>query len=157
MERPAGIPGFLFIDHIAIAVPRGGLSAQVTAYELLGFSEVHREEVHGADQVREVLLRIGEGPNLIQLLEPLTDSSPVQKLLDRNHGLTCYAHTAFRVQNARAAFDHLKANGFQILDPAPRPGSRGTTIFFVHPKSLATAPFGYLMEIVEDPSSVPVS
>lgn len=62
------VPGFLFVDHLAISVPQGSLDAQVNAYELLGFRELHREEVHGTDQVREVLLQIGDGPNLIQLL-----------------------------------------------------------------------------------------
>ena len=147
------LPGFQFIDHIAIAVPSGELAAQLAAYEQLGFREVHREEVLGRDQVREVLLRIGAGPNLIQLLEPLADSSPVQKVLDRAGGRACFAHTAFRVTNAQAAFDFMKEQGFQILDDAPRAGSRGTTIFFVHPKSSLNAPFGYLMEIVEDPAA----
>ena len=67
----ADVPGFLCVDHVAIAVKAGDLDAQAAAYRLLGFTEVHREEVHGGDQVREVLLRIGDGPNLIQLLEPL--------------------------------------------------------------------------------------
>jgi methylmalonyl-CoA/ethylmalonyl-CoA epimerase len=42
-------------------------------------------------------------------------------------------------------------NGFKIIDKAPRPGSRGTTVFFVHPKSREENPFGYLIEVVEDP------
>ena len=142
------IPGFLFVDHIAIAVPRGSLDAQVATYTAIGFRELHREDVLGGDQVREVLLEIGGGPNLIQLLEPLNDTSPVQKLLDKNGGRGGFAHVAFRVKNARAAFDHLRNSGLQIIDPAPRPGSRGTTVFFVHPKSL-----GYLVEIVEDPNA----
>jgi methylmalonyl-CoA/ethylmalonyl-CoA epimerase len=144
------IPGFLFVDHVAIAVPRGELESQVAAYLLLGFREIHREDVLGGDQVREVLLEIGAGPNLMQLLEPLTDDSPVQKLLDRNGGKGGFAHVAFRVRNARIAYDHMAANGFRLIDAAPRAGSRGTTVFFVHPKT----PFGYLMEIVEDPHDV---
>ncbi|RPJ53824.1 MAG: glyoxalase, partial [Acidobacteria bacterium] len=60
-------PGFLCVDHVAIAVRAGELDAQAAAYQLLGFTEVHREEVLGTDQVREVLLRVGDGPNLIQL------------------------------------------------------------------------------------------
>ncbi len=147
------VPGFLFIDHLAIAVPQGSLEAQVEAYGRLGFREKHREDVLGIDQVREVMLEIGGGPNLIQLLEPLTPASPVQKLIDRNGGKGGFAHVAYRVQNAQAAFDHLKAAGFHIIDSAPRPGSRGTTMFFVHPKSLDAAPFGYLIEIVEAPCS----
>ena len=47
------------------------------------------------------------------------------------------------------AFDFFKANNFRIIDEAPRPGSRGTTVFFLHPKSHENAPFGVLYEIVE--------
>jgi methylmalonyl-CoA/ethylmalonyl-CoA epimerase len=146
-EDPSNIPGFQFVDHVAIAVPQGELDAQVKAYGALGFQEIHREEVYGGDQVRESLLRVGEGPNLIQLLEPLGSNSPVQKLIDRNGGRGGLAHVAFRVLSARAAFDYMKDAGFQLIDKAPRKGSRGTTVFFVHPKSL-----GVLIEIVEEPA-----
>jgi methylmalonyl-CoA/ethylmalonyl-CoA epimerase len=146
------IPGFQFVDHVAIAVPTGQLDAQVAAYALLGFREIHREEVYGGDQVREALLQIGDGPNLIQLLEPLSADSPVQKLLDKNGGRGGFAHIAFRVASAQRAFDQMKADGFNIIDKAPRPGSRGTTVFFVHPKSRAENPFGFLIEVVEDPA-----
>ncbi|WP_437666198.1 VOC family protein [Sorangium sp. So ce1182] len=147
------IPGFLFIDHLAIAVPAGQLEAQVNAYELLGFREVHREEVRGTDQVREVLLRIGDSENLIQLLEPLSSDSPVQKLIDKNGGRGGFAHVAYRVRDVQVAFDELKARGFRIIDAAPRPGSRGTTIFFLHPKSRDDAPFGHLIEVVQSNES----
>jgi methylmalonyl-CoA/ethylmalonyl-CoA epimerase len=146
------IPGFQFVDHVAIAVPTGQLDAQVAAYALLGFREIHREEVYGGDQVREALLQIGDGPNLIQLLEPLSADSPVQKLLDKNGGRGGFAHIAFRVASAQRAFDQMKADGFNIIDKVPRPGSRGTTVFFVHPKSRAENPFGFLIEVVEDPA-----
>jgi methylmalonyl-CoA/ethylmalonyl-CoA epimerase len=82
------------------------------------------------------------------LLEPLGPDSPVQKLIDKNGGHGGLAHVAFRVCNAHAAFQYMQENGFQLIDEAPRPGSRGTTVFFVHPKSL-----GVLIEIVEDPAS----
>jgi methylmalonyl-CoA/ethylmalonyl-CoA epimerase len=147
------LPGIKFIDHVAIAVKRGELDRQVESYEMLGFHEVHREEVWGVDQVREALLRIGDGPNLIQLLEPLAADSPVQKLIERNGGHGGLAHVAFRVESAQQAFDAMKANGFQLIDKAPRKGSRGTTVFFVHPKSRMDNPFGFLIEIVEDPES----
>jgi len=147
------VPGFLFVDHLAISVPQGSLDAQVKAYELLGFRVLHREEVYGADQVREVLLQIGDGPNLIQLLEPLSPESPVQKAIEKNGGRGGFAHVAFRVKNAKIAFDYMQQNGFNLIDKAPRPGSRGTTVFFVHPKSRAENPFGFLIEIVEDPGT----
>ncbi len=152
-EELKQVPGIKFVDHVAIAVKQGELDGQVKAYEMLGFHEVHREEVLGSDQVREALLQIGDGPNLIQLLEPLTAESPVQKLIERNGGRGGLAHVAFRVESAQQAFDAMKASGFQIIDKAPRKGSRGTTVFFVHPKSRTDNPFGFLIEIVEDPES----
>jgi methylmalonyl-CoA/ethylmalonyl-CoA epimerase len=147
---PADIPGFLCVDHIAIAVKTGDLEAQVAAYKLLGFVEIHREEVYGTDQVREVLLRIGDGPNLIQLLEPLREDSPVQKLIEKNGGRGGFAHLAFRVKDIRSAFGALKERGFRVIDREPRKGSRGTTVFFLHPKSREQAPFGFLIEIVQE-------
>ena len=145
------VPGIQFVDHVAIAVRQGELDAQVRAYELLGFREIHREDVLGTDQVREVLLQIGDGPNLLQLLEPLTPDSPIEKTMARNGGRGGLSHIAFRVASAQRAFDAMKIAGFNIIDPAPRLGSRGTTVFFVHPKSRAEVPFGVLIEIVEDP------
>jgi methylmalonyl-CoA/ethylmalonyl-CoA epimerase len=145
------VPGIKFVDHVAIAVKQGDLDNQVSAYEMLGFREIHREEVYGSDQVREALLRIGDGPNLIQLLEPLSPESPVQKTIDKNGGRPGLAHVAFRVESAQRAFDAMRASGFQMIDKAPRAGSRGTTVFFVHPKSKAETPFGVLFEMVEAP------
>ena|SRR5689334_16847088 len=142
-----------FVDHVAIAVKKGDLESQVEAYKMMGFREVHREEVAGTDQVREVLLKIGDGPNLIQLLEPLSPQSPVQRVVERNAGRPGVAHIAFRVENAMRAFEAMQSGGFQIIDKAPRAGSRGTTVFFVHPKSRADHPFGILFEMVEAPES----
>ncbi len=144
------VPGFLFFDHVAVSVRPGELEAHVGAYQALGFHEVHREDVLGNDQVREVLLQVGEGPNLVQLLEPLDTASPVAKQIERNGGRGGLAHVAFRVADIQRAFDYMKANGFNIIDKAPRKGSRGTTVFFVHPKSTEAAAFGYLIEVVEE-------
>ncbi len=147
------VPGILFVDHVAIAVPKGELEGQVRSYQMLGFREVHREEVLGCDQVREALLQIGKGPNLIQLLEPLNAESPVQKMIDKNGGRGGLAHIAFRVKSAQCAFAAMREQGFRMIDSAPRKGSRGTPVFFVHPKSREDSPFGVLFEIVESPES----
>jgi methylmalonyl-CoA/ethylmalonyl-CoA epimerase len=146
------VPGFLFFDHVAISVKQGELEAHVNAYKTLGFKELHREEVLGKDQVREVLLQVGDGPNLVQLLEPINADSPVAKMLEKSGGRGGFAHIAFRVQDIQRAFDYMKANGYKIIDDAPRKGSRGTTIFFVHPKTTEAAAFGYLMEVVQEGS-----
>ena len=140
------------MDHIAIAVCKGELENHVKMYKQIGFKELHSEEIEGSDQVREVLLKIGDSPNLIQLLEPMSSDSPIQKQIDRNNGRGGLAHVGLRVKNAQEAFDFLKAKGFHIIDKAPRPGSRGTTVFFLHPKSHDDTPFGVLYEVVEDPN-----
>jgi len=145
------VPGVKFVDHVAIAVKQGELEGQVRAFEALGFKEIHREEVYGIDKVREALLQIGDGPNLMQLLEPLTADSPVQKLIEKNGGRGGLAHVGYRVESAQQAFNAMQAEGFRLIDKAPRKGSRGTTVFFVHPKSRAESAFGFLIEMVEDP------
>jgi methylmalonyl-CoA/ethylmalonyl-CoA epimerase len=146
------VPGFLFFDHVAISVRPGELEAHVNAYKALGFTELHREDVLGGDQVREVLLRVGEGPNLVQLLEPLSPDSPVSKQLEQNGGRGGLAHVALRVHNIHRAFDYMRAKGFKVIDSAPRTGSRGTMVFFVHPKTTEAASFGYLLEVVQEGS-----
>lgn len=144
------VPGFLFFDHVAVAVAPADLDAHVAAYTAMGFTEIHREDVLGTDQVREVLLRVGSGPNLIQLLCPLAPESPVARQLEKNGGRGGLAHVALRVADIHVAFAHLQAQGFRIIDKAPRPGSRGTTVFFMHPKSHESAAFGYLIEVVQE-------
>ncbi len=143
------LPGLLGIHHFALAVPADQLEAQVAAYEGLGFAVVHREDVLGTDQVREVLLRPPGGPPLVQLVSPLSAGSPVARQLDKPR--PAFAHLALAVADVQAAYADLAARGYQLLDAAPRLGSHGTTVFFVHPKSPAEAPLGYLLEIVQDP------
>jgi methylmalonyl-CoA/ethylmalonyl-CoA epimerase len=142
--------GAKFIDHVAIAVPAGQLDEQIGLYERIGGKVVHREEVYGKDQVREVLIRVGDSENLIQLLEPLTPESPVARQIEKQGGRGGLAHVAFRVDDANKSYCMLKEQGFSLLDPEPRPGSRGTTVFFMHPKSHPTdGTLGVLYEFVE--------
>lgn len=144
------VPGFLFFDHVAVSVRPGELEQQVATYKAMGFKELHREDVFGGDQVREVLLQLGNGPNLIQLLEPLTPESPIARQLEKNGGRGGLVHVAIRVADIQKAFDYLKEKGFNIIDQTPRKGSRGTTVFFVHPKTTETAALGYLLEVVQE-------
>jgi methylmalonyl-CoA/ethylmalonyl-CoA epimerase len=149
---PVRVPGWLGLDHVAIAVRAGELEAHVAAWRSLGFDEIHREEVRGIDQVREVLLAPGGGDGFgaVQLLEPLSDDSPVARQIEKGGGRGGLVHVAYRVRDAQTAFDALQAQGQRAIDAAPRPGSRGTTVFFVHPKpAQAAAGLGCLVEIVQ--------
>ena len=127
------------IDHVAIAVR--DLEAATAWYaRALGATVVHRERVD-SDGVEEALLAVAE--SFIQLLTPTTPTSPVARFLER-HGEGLH-HVAYRVDDCAAALAALKAAGARLVDEVPRPGSRGTTVAFVHP----SASFGTLIELVE--------
>ena len=95
-----------------------------------------------SDGVEEALLKVAE--SYVQLLTPTNDDSPVAKYLARKgEGLH---HIGYRVDDCAAALEAVKAQGGRVIDEAPRPGSRGTTVAFVHPK----AAFGTLIELVQE-------
>jgi methylmalonyl-CoA/ethylmalonyl-CoA epimerase len=125
------------IDHVAIAVH--DIEAAITWYaEVFGATVEHREIVE-SDGVSEALLRVAD--SYIQLLTPTRDDSPVAKYLaKRGEGLHHIGYRAVR--------DAVKASGGRVIDESPRPGSRGTTVAFVHP----TTSFGTLIELVQVPS-----
>ena len=128
------------IDHVAIAVR--DLDAAIEWYASnFGATVAHREIV-ASDGVEEALLKVAD--SYIQLLTPTTESSPVAKYLEqRGEGIH---HVGYRVADAASALATLKTNGARVIDEQPRPGSRGTTVAFVHPK----AAFGTLIELVQE-------
>jgi len=128
------------IDHVAIAVR--DLDAAVAYYaDTYGVCVDHREIVE-RDGVEEALLKVAD--SYVQLLTPVRDDSPVAKWMEkRGEGIH---HVGYRVDDCAAALDRVKAQGHQVIDEAPRPGSRGTTVAFVHPKTA----FGTLIELVQE-------
>jgi methylmalonyl-CoA epimerase len=128
------------IDHVAIAV--NDLEAAIAYYEeTYGVTVDHREVVE-SDGVEEALLKVAD--SYVQLLTPTRDDSPVAKYLEKKgEGLH---HIGYRVADCGAALERVKAQGHRVIDEAPRPGSRGTTVAFVHPKTA----FGTLIELVQE-------
>ena len=128
------------IDHVAIAV--SDLESAIAWYQdNLGATVDHREVVE-SDGVEEALLKVAE--SYIQLLTPTRDDSPVAKYLEKKgEGLH---HIGYRVADCGEALEQIKAQGGRVIDQAPRPGSRGTTVAFVHPKTS----FGTLIELVQE-------
>jgi methylmalonyl-CoA/ethylmalonyl-CoA epimerase len=127
------------IDHVGIAVEN--LEAAVQTYRrLLGLEPAHRERVD--DQgVDEVLFAVGS--SYVQLLGALGPDTPVgRSLASRGPGVH---HVAYRVSDLAVALDHVRSEGGRLVDEAPRPGSRGTSIAFVHPRSMD----GVLVELVQ--------
>src|SRR5688500_18968073 len=128
------------IDHVAIAVR--DLEAAIDYYERAFGATVDHREVVENDGVEEALLKVAE--SYIQLLTPTRDDSPVAKALaKRGEGLH---HIGYRVDDCAAALASMVAAGATALDAAPRPGSRGTTVAFIHPKGS----FGTLIELVQE-------
>ena len=129
------------IDHVAIAV--NDLERAIKWYESTFDCEVEHREVVEKDGVEEALLKVAD--SYVQLLTPVRDDSPVAKYLEKKgEGIH---HVGYRVDDCAAALERVKAEGHKVIDEAPRPGSRGTTVAFVHPKTA----LGTLIELVEEP------
>lgn len=127
------------IDHIAIAV--NDIERAIAYYEdVFGAQVEHRETIH-SDAVNEALLKVGT--SYIQLLTPTSTESTVAKFLEK-HGEGLH-HVGYRVKNCGETLASVKKQGYAVIDEIPRPGSRGTTVAFVHPKEA----FGTLIEIVQ--------
>jgi methylmalonyl-CoA epimerase len=128
------------IDHVAIAVK--DLEAAID-YDRRAFgAEVEHREIVESDGVEEALLKVAE--SYVQLLTPTNENSPVAKSIEkRGEGLH---HIGYRVENCAVALQAMIDAGAIALDKAPRPGSRGTTVAFIHPKSS----FGTLIELVQE-------
>ena len=128
------------IDHIAIAVR--DLAAAVDYYQRAFGATIDHREVVERDGVEEVLLKVAE--SYIQLLTPTRPDSPVAKAIEkRGEGLH---HVGYRVADCKLALAALVAAGATPIDSEPRPGSRGTTVAFIHPKGS----FGTLIELVQE-------
>ena len=128
------------IDHVAIAVK--DLEAAIDYYKSAFGASVDHREVVESDGVEEALLKVAE--SYIQLLTPTRPDSPVAKSLEkRGEGLH---HIGYRVNDCAEALKAMVDAGAIAIDKAPRPGSRGTTVAFIHPKGS----FGTLIELVQE-------
>ena len=128
------------IDHIAIAVH--DLEAAIAYYQEAFGAEVHHREIGESDGVEEALVKVAD--SYIQLTTATRPDSPIAKYLDKKgEGLH---HVGYRVDDCQAALDAMVEAGATPIDQAPRPGSRGTTVAFMHPKGS----FGTLIELVQE-------
>lgn len=126
------------IAHIGIAVP--SIADALPFYrDVLGL-EPHPPEV--ADGATIVSLPFGESE--VELLQPLTDTSPIARFLARR-GPGIH-HICFRVPDLDQAVTRCREAGYQLVDEQPRTGAAGRRIAFIHPKSTA----GILYELTGD-------
>ena len=129
----------LNLDHVAVAV--ANLDEAIADYaRQYGVAPLYREVVK-EQGVEEAMIPVGG--SFVQLLQPLSEETPVGKFLSKNGpGLH---HIAYAVPSIEDALAHLKSEGVRLIDESPRIGGRGARIAFVHPKELA----GTLIELVE--------
>ena len=128
------------IDHIAIAVEDVEKSAK-DYQEAFDVKDVEFETVE-SEGVKVAILHL-ENAN-IELIEPTTDSSPIKKFLEkRGSGLH---HVALETKNIENEVTRMESCGIQFLGKI-RPGSAGTKVTFIHPKSLS----GVLTELCSKP------
>ena len=128
------------IDHIAIAVH--DLEAAIAYYKDAFGADVHHREIVESDGVEEALIKVAD--SYIQLTAATNEDSPIAKFLNkRGEGLH---HIGYRVDDCSKALAEMINAGAKPIDEAPRPGSRGTTVAFIHPKGS----FGTLIELVQE-------
>jgi methylmalonyl-CoA epimerase len=137
-----GLLMFVGLDHVGVAVKN--LDEAICVYrDVLGF-KLNGVHVLTERKVRVAFLSTG-GESNIELLEPISDDSPVAKFLEsRGEGVQ---HIAVRVKNIEALLVEFKRKGVTLVDDKPRVGAEGAKIAFVHPKSTR----GVLLELVEKP------
>ena len=125
------------LNHVAIAVRELGKAAAIYR-DLLGaeVSAAVPQPEHGVTTVFVTL------PNTkIELLEPLGDTSPIAKFLDRNPDGGIH-HVCYEVDDIVAARDQLVAQGARVLGE-PKAGAHGKLVLFLHPKDFC----GTLVEL----------
>ena len=110
----------------------------------LGLKVEHREVIE--DQgVKTSMLLPQKGGTAIELLEPLSEDSPISKFLaKKGEGIH---HICFRVDDIEVALERLKGQGVRLIDESPRLGAYNAKVAFIHPKAMN----GVLIELAEMP------
>lgn len=127
------------LDHIGLATQQleDGLAIWRDALGL----EVDATEEIAEQGVRVAMLAIGD--THVELLEPLSQDSPVGKFLSkRGPGIH---HVAVAVEDIHASLAELRSRGARLIDETPRVGARGCLVAFIHP----SATNGVLLELVQ--------
>jgi len=127
------------VEHIGIAV--NDFNAACSLYEKLLNTKVYKVEEVDSESVRTAFLQ--SGSNKIELLEALSDDSPIAKFIaKKGEGIH---HIAFEVEDIKTEMARLKREGFVLLSDEPKLGADNKRVCFIHPKQAN----GVLIELCE--------
>ena len=132
------------LDHVAIAVK--DLDESIKVYTDLGLTFSSDREVVEEQKVKTAFAHIDTNAH-IELLEPTSDDSAIQKFIDKN-GPGIH-HLCFKVKDITKKQEELLSKGFRFIYPAPKVGAGNCLVNFIHPKSTG----GVLIEISQKPNS----
>lgn len=133
------------LNHVGVAVP--DIDAAIAFWrDSMGASVVTEPFDMPEQGVRVCFVDTPSLGTQIELLAPLSDTSPVSAFLAKSP-LGGQHHLAFEVPDIAAARAEFENAGKRVLGPT-RIGAHGTPVFFVHPKDMA----GVLTEIMESPA-----
>lgn len=128
------------INHVAIAVENVEDAAK-SYQDALDVKNIEFETVE-SEGVKIAIIELENGR--IELMQPTNDSSPIKKFLDKKgQGLH---HMALDTDDIEGEVERMEGCGIQFLGKI-RPGSAGTKVTFIHPKSLN----GVLAELCSHP------
>lgn len=130
-----------YLDHIGIAVRDGSRLAE--ALKVLGLSITGQERVE-SEKVDAEWIPLPKEQTHVELLHPMDPAGVIGKFLDKN-GKDGVHHLSFRVEDIEKTSAKLRAAGFRLIYPEPRPGAHNCRVNFLHPQSTG----GVLLEITE--------
>ncbi len=116
------------IEHIGIAVK--SLETSIPLYEALLNTPCYKTEEVTTEKVRTAFFAVGESK--IELLESTDPQGVIARYIEKKgEGMH---HIAFAVEDIYAEMERLRAAGFELLNPEPKPGADNKLVCFLHPK-----------------------
>ena len=130
----------LKIEHIGIAV--NDLAESNALFERLLGKAPYKEEEVASEHVRTSFFQTGESK--VELLQATDPSSAIAQFIEkRGAGMH---HIAFEVEDIEAEMERMRAEGFRVLNEAPKRGADNKLVCFIHPKTAN----GVLIELCQE-------
>jgi len=127
------------LEHLGLAVP--DLATATALYtKLLGTGPYKTEHV-ASEAVDTVFFQVGSSK--IELLAGTSPDSAITRFLEKKPA--GIHHVAFEVDDIVVEMVRLRAEGFILLNEAPKRGADNKLVCFVHPKSAG----GVLVELCQ--------